>query len=380
MSGSGSNDMRMQGALGYSPAFLSLPAAADPSIIAILIGFADVSATRDTFGFTSETAYGFSSDVGNYGALKQTFQWIAVDPDLNFFISAEDNQLAPGDTIVIQGQMIRKLPDNSNASVEPDGPLHITVYKRNPSGSPTVIASEDMVDTGDGINFTYTRLFAADGSENAPYYVLITGFKDGSRPPDAGDIGFNVGVQNPDLIVLVGDTAVSTSEAGNHIRKGKSFLVGIGLMDRSTRKFTSLDAEPTVIVIGFVRSTGQAVYLDSDLSWKDMDGTNAAYEWPTIADPNPNSPNVYLLMFSDAESDTIFGDGTVGLTDVVYMAECVKGLVPYNGQNQIRPSGASFLHNATTEASIPFTATGGHTHIGQPEGGVPASTPIGDRS
>lgn len=380
MSGSGSNDMRLQGSLGYSPAFLSLPAAADPSIVAILIGFADVSATRDSFGFTSDMAYGFSSDVGNYGALKQIFQWIAVDPDLNFYVAADKTSLPPGDTIIVQAQMLRKLPDQSSAPIEPDAPLHIDVYRRNPSGSPTVIASEDMVDSGDGINFTYTRTFAADGSENAPYYVLVTGFKDGSRPPDAGDIGFTVGVQDLNLVLLAGDTPVATAEAGNHIRKGKSFLVGVGLFSRTTRKFVTVDSAPTVIVIGFVRATGQAVYLDSDLTWKNLDGTNAAYEWPTVLDPNPNSPNVYLLQFSDAQSDTIFGDGTVGLTDMVYMGKCFKGLVPYNGQNQIRPSGPSFLHNATGEASIPFTATGGHSHIGVAEGTVPASTPIGDRS
>ena len=187
MSDSGVNDMRLQGTYSYSPAFLSLVAPGDPSEEAVIIGFADTSAQRGTLTFTSASAYGFSSDTGNYGAIAQDINWIAVDPDLSILPSFTKQHMHLGDTVTIQAKMIRYLSNNSHADVTPDAGLHISIYKVATADSPmTLVAEADMVAiTGSTTHFEYMFNPGSTSAAIAGYTVAVTGAKDGSRPPSS---------------------------------------------------------------------------------------------------------------------------------------------------------------------------------------------------
>lgn len=333
---------------GGDNGFQQEAAPSDPGVLALYYAYSDIGTTRNSFTINAgspETA-GFSTDSGNYGLFRQQVQFISVDPNLLIQATVDDLTPPPNQTLRFTFQLNRILPDGSLSPTPTDvNGFRIYASQDQGLGQPLndFITNAPTTEVSGGTNTGWQYIFTppANGSYAVSASCLTA---TGSRPTAPARIVVEVGLADDNLVVQIGDTVTLPTEAGNHIRKGVSFTFGLGLLSRASKQFVSLDTTPTVIIIGFVRATGQAVYLDSDLSWKNFDGVNVAYEWPTILDPNPGCPNVYVLSFSATQSTTIWSDATVGLTDFVYMGKCVKGGVTYNGQNQVRPSGGKQQH------------------------------------
>ena len=286
---------RISTTLGHTTSFLQHDAPTDPSVVYVHYGFADSTVRRGNFTHTGLTAYGFAggTDEGNYGAIQQIVQFIAVDPDLGFFVAPELFVQHPDEPNRLVARMIRLLPSNEHATIEPDAPLHIKVLRVD--GTIEVVVDEAMTQIGSTDDYEYEFAPGAAGS----YSVLVTGFKDGSRPPDAGDVVVRTGTKSelePLAIIL------KPADTGSHFAPGGQLLMSYSLFDTSGGTAPAFDDDPTVVVLRVTLALALE-FLDSDLSWQPFVDLPSAYQWPMtggtiiFADTSGFTDNDLLLVF-----------------------------------------------------------------------------------
>lgn len=303
------NPNRLQSAKAYAAAFQEHGAPSDPVILSWMWGYADTTSQRGLFTFSSEDAYGYSGgDVGNYGALSQQIQFIVVDPDLNFFVTSDKITTYPGDTVTITATMIRLLPSNDHVSVTPDGPLHIKIL----SGDGTVVADGPMV-AGAGDQWEYEFTITEDES----YSGLVTGFKDGSRPPDSGDISIFGGAQNPSIDLVV--DVINKSNAGSHIVPNTQFSIVTYAANDETEQLVTLDVAPAPEVALTRADSAGGVQTYDGAAWVQVTGPQNVvflpmtlvgdyYESATLTQPDGDERDIVANVRAHIDGVLYFGE------------------------------------------------------------------------
>lgn len=127
---------------------------------------------------------------------------------------------------------------------------------------------------------------------------------------------------NPAYRVICAGGAYGLTADKDHWHAGDPLLVGVALMDTVTGKLITPDSgSPKMMVGRFNQTLGRAEYLDSDLTWKHLTTTVAAYMWPLVA--SAGDANVFVLVFADTSG---FSTEDLHLVGVV-----TKSSTPYSG-------------------------------------------------
>lgn len=318
------NQTRLGGALGYPNQFVTLAPPGDPSVVQYVWAFATTTSQRNTFTQVDGSTRGFSGDTGLYGYTVQALNFTAVDPNLGFRVAADRISSWPGNPVTITAEMTRMLATQVRVAVEPDDPLHIYIDRRDPdtglleqivSEPMTAIAGEDSM-----FEYEFTPTTAAS------FTVTVTGFKDGSRPPDAGDIAVFTGGQNPSLDLVV-DIVNETSPKG-HLRPLDSFLVAAYVVDDTDGSLVDLDSAEAALVR--LNTDGTMVETWDGTDWVDISGGQMAVYHPLTSAGDHFESESWTIPSGDVRDIVV---NVRGLIDgVTYFGELYREVVgPFNG-------------------------------------------------
>lgn len=331
------NNQRLAGTYGYPDQFGDVSAPDRPSELALVLAFWDQNTAISGWSLTSLSDYGWTSDPGgNYGHRQVNIAFIAVDPNLNFIITADTVATHPDSTIGITAEMIRLLPVDTasfnpqttptHANVEPDGAPLFLVTRRDPATGQTVIHDKALGQAlaGPGGEFLWTYVLDPGGVAGT-FGVLVTGQASGSRPPDAGDIAIFTGAVNPAVDVVVDIHNLTTDDG--HLRPLDQFnATAFATNDDTGLLETVDDAE-----VALVRDDGVSVVQTfNGTAWVTVGGgQDVVFHQMTQSGDMWLSPTWQV---PSGDTGDIVANVRARISGVTYFGELAREVVgPHNG-------------------------------------------------
>lgn len=332
------NPQRPQGALGYPTQFITVSPPGDPSVVSYTFTFADTTAQRGSFVFTSHTVNGFTSDSGVYGRVQQSINYTAVDPNLTFSVAASSVSSPPDRAVTIVAEMRRILGTNARVSVTPDAPLHIYIDRRDPlTGLLSTVVNQTMAPVA-GSTSEFQYVFTA--GEAASYAATVTGFINGSRPPDAGDIALFTGARNTDYDLVIDVIKADDTAYGSHVLPGEPFIVSAYVVDDSDGSLVTMDAGTSEVALVRDDGAGTVETFDPNTSqWVTVGGAQGVVYVP-------------MITVGQAEHKEFTLPQQDGARDIVLNVRCqIDGVVYTQGAYREVVSG-SFQHDADSSENV----------------------------
>lgn len=246
--------------IGYPDHFVTVSPPGDPSVVSYAWAFATTAAQRSTFQQVTDTSSGFSGDSGLYGASFQSINYTAVDPNLTFTVSSSETVTHPDSTITITAEMRRILATNIRVPVIPDNPLTIYVDKRDPITGQLENVAQGLMTLVSGSSSQYEFQFTPN--EPASYAATITGFINGSRPPDSGDISMFTGARNQSYDLIVDAIKADELDSAHHILPDEPFIITAYIIDDSNGVIVPIDSGTAEVALLRTRTSGVIETLD----------------------------------------------------------------------------------------------------------------------
>lgn len=388
----------LQSSLGYAPGdgvdngFATLESSLEPATVVVYYARSADALQIDSFDLldTSLEVAGFYDDKSNFGYVAQSIAFtLIVDPYKVGMLTFDTLGAHAGVPVRALLHLERLLPGSLARvnGIKPDTPPRIFVCKDNGPGLPMtyIVDGEAMLPIDpDPLDKSPDWELTLEDLENGSYVAAVQAIFDGTPLSSMPQASLVVGVTDPGIVIM--PQSGSSVGRGHHMVAGKPFTAGFTVKDTDDHTLVVPDADGrsvSLIRAGPLDSAdaGYGQYLDSDHVWKRFTLAATAYAWAAF-ETIPGVSNLFVRTWT-GEQTASWGD-----QDIIVVAHCKVGAVPYSSATEREIVGALSPHDAAPAAgSIPETAIGfdpvpvsaggtGHEHTGSVASGGDGSAPI----